>query len=257
MIGRTISHYRILEKLGGGGMGVVYKAEDLTLGRPVALKFLPEELSRDPQAMERFRREARTASALNHPGIVTIHEIGEDPAEGRAYIVMEYVEGQSLRQALAPGALPLDRALEVACQAAETLACAHEHGIVHRDLKPDNIMLAATGHAKVLDFGLAKLIQPPGEETREAVTRPGTVMGTVTYMSPEQVSGEPADYRSDIFSFGLVLFEMFTGRRAFAGKAVDVMHSIVHEPLPAVNDGGAPGRPPALGLQLSGLRARF
>ncbi len=234
---QSVGHYTLLERIGSGGMGEVFRARDEKLKRIVAIKFLAREAVADPARRERFWNEARAASALNHPGIVTIHEIGESETDGRAYIVMEYVEGQSLRQALVAGPLPPDRALDLANQAADTLALAHEHGIVHRDLKPDNIMVSTAGYAKVLDFGLAKLTEPVAVgETRDALTEPGTVMGTAAYMSPEQVSGRSVDHRSDVFSFGLVLFEMFTGRPAFLGKtAVDLMHAILHQELPPLH----------------------
>jgi len=236
--GQTVGHYTLLERIGAGGMGEVFRARDEKLKRVVAIKFLSREAVADPSRRERFWNEARAASALNHPGIVTIHEIGESQPDGRAYIVMEYVEGQSLRQALASGPPAFDRALDIACQVAETLALAHEKGIVHRDLKPDNIMLSTAGYAKLLDFGLAKLKQPESglEEslaTRGTLTEPGAVMGTVAYMSPEQLQAKTADNRSDIFSFGLVLFEVFTGRRPFADRSgVDLMHAILHDELP-------------------------
>jgi eukaryotic-like serine/threonine-protein kinase len=254
MTGQTLAHYRILEKLGSGGMGVVYAAEDLKLGRRVALKFLPDDLSKNPQALERFRREARAASALNHPNICTIHDIEEH--EGKFFLVMELLEGETLKDRISGRPLAFDAVIDIGVQIVEALDAAHKKGIVHRDIKPANIFLTARGPAKLTDFGLAKLTPDAsshgatlgsmeGVTTEEALTSPGIAMGTVAYMSPEQARGEELDARTDLFSLGAVLYEMATGRVAFPGPTSAVIfHAILERtpPNPSAANSNLPPR---------------
>jgi serine/threonine protein kinase len=245
MVQETLSHYRILSKLGAGGMGEVYLAEDLRLDRKVAIKFLPPESTEDEQAKKRLIREAKAAARLDHPNICAIHEVGE--VDGQSFIVMQYVEGETLASRIHRKPAELKESLDIAVQVTDALAEAHSRGIIHRDIKPANIMLTARGQVKVMDFGLARVVQEKLStdslaETESLLTAPGVIVGTVPYMSPEQVRGETTDVRGDIFSFGAVLYEMLSGRHPFSAESVAATFSAIltREPLPLARYADAP-----------------